>query len=74
MLPLLQNTQQNDFGPNLAKSITKQSAADKLAGSLGLFVSQVTPRNAEDKRILGEINFYRKEASLSPLSFSQFWK
>jgi len=72
--PPLQNTQKNDFGPNLAKIKSNQTAAEKLASSLGLIVSQVAPIQTDDKRIQDEISFYRKEVSSNNLSFSNFWK
>jgi len=68
------NTQKNDFGPNLAKIKSNQTAAEKLASSLGLIVSQVAPIQTDDKRIQDEISFYRKEVSSNNLSFSNFWK
>ena len=73
--PELQNTQQNEFGPNLVKkSSGNLTSVDKLANSLGLFVSQVAPKQSNDKRIQDEILYYRKEAAKNELSFSHFWK
>jgi hypothetical protein len=41
----LQNTQQNEFELNLVKKISvNQTSVDKLASSLGLYVSQVAPK------------------------------
>ncbi len=73
--PEQQNTQQNDFGPNLqAKESQKKPVLMSFADKYGLSSAKVNLTTSDEKRIQDELLFYKKQIESNELSFSDFWK
>ena len=71
----LQETQKNDFEPNLvADQKKKKNNINSFGKKYGLPISKLVSKPSEVKAIQDEILNYKKQVSSNELDFSKFWK